>query len=975
MIFRLNMSRTVFILVVITSVSVAKIAMPNDGLDSVSRLALKEALRIQGMSADELGFFKFWAVDSFFRLKVVDRLLSRPLDVLPYVESLAGVVEGNARSPVRLVLGQFQAIDVPLVGKDTVKLLQEIEKEKSDCSQILEPLSGSLKGALVAILAGFAVGNRYLHQALARIPERELDILLGETPDFWKDEDDTLEKGFSGVLHREFGMEYDTAREVKSETLLAYARKIDREALALAGLAVVIASARAFEALKGLTVKGYEKQEVDGVEGGVLFAAETKWGRVIVGGSDDNIYKAEAALIIDLGGNDQYWNRSGGAVGVLSNPFGVVIDLTGDDVYISKKLFSQGTALFGCGVLIDGNGDDVYRGRHYTQGGAIFGTGVLWDVSGSDVYDAGFFCQGAGHYGVGLLIDNEGNDSYRSFCYSQGFAGTWGYGLVAESRGSDVYFAGGKYLHEPLLPREFRSFAQGFAIGVRPDAGGGIGFLCDFKGNDFYNAEVFAQGTSYWYSLGMLYDGEGFDHYSAQQYSQGAGIHLSVGALVDGEGNDSYFSRLGPSQGEGHDLSVGVLVDRKGDDGYYASAGQGVGLTNSVGLFIDHDGNDWYMASESLICQGSSNWARGFGGMGIFLDLAGKDWYPGRNLAQDQNRWTKGTYGSGVDLHRPATVIDYEPDVETSEASIDSVITAPVESIFKTASIWAVGNARKKVMRARKELIRLGRRAVEYVFEKKLDTKDGLESEAINALMKALPDTGKHYLFKGLRDSRFLARQNSAYWLGEMGRNAMDAVDSILLALKEKRITPRRGVYALGSIGDSTVVPKILFLLRDTFEVSRIVTAEACGKLKNPVAIDDLIYTLNDRFFTVRSAAEAALVAIGEPSVNPLLDCLANKRSPALGHVIRAIGQIVTRVDTLATEGLKSRCRQEIMCYLNHQEPFVRLCAVEALGRMMDPQVRAVLVTAQEKETDPFVQSSYRQVLTSGDGSDTPSTH
>jgi HEAT repeat protein len=369
------------------------------------------------------------------------------------------------------------------------------------------------------------------------------------------------------------------------------------------------------------------------------------------------------------------------------------------------------------------------------------------------------------------------------------------------------------------------------------------------------------------------------------------------------------------------------------------------------------------MTSESLIGQGSANWARGFGGIGVFLDLAGRDWYPGRNVAADENRWTKGSYGSGVDLPRPATVIDYEPDVDTSEASIDSVIIAPVESVFKTASIWAVGNARKKVLRARKELIRLGRRAVEYVYEHKLDTKDGLESEAITALMKALPDTAKPYLLQGLRDKRFLARQNSAYWLGELGSNARDAVDSILLALQEKRITPRRAVYALGSIGDSLVVPRILYLLKDTMEVSRIVTAEACGKLKNPVAIEPLIATLSDRLFTVRSAAEAALVAIGVPAVDPLLRSLVVQSEPALGHSIRALGAIAAKADSLTAAAVPAKCRAQLQRYLSHPAPFVRLCTVEALAKMMNDETRALLIAARQNETDLFVLNAYRYAL------------
>ncbi len=956
----------VFCLIILTAFGTTKPELADKaieeqfGLDSLSKMTLEEALRIQGMSEPELGFYKFWAVDSFFRLKVVDRLLSNPLAVLPYIESSASRVDRLDKSPSGLVFEQFRAVDVPLSAKDTLTLIKDIEKWVRKLKLAgLDTLPNNVKQAVFTVLAGFEVGNGYFQQAIAKISERELNILLGEAPNFWKDEDDTLEKGYRGILHREFGKEYDTTLELKSETLLTYARKIDRKALALSNLAVVIGSNRAVHLL---TKEHKLKPEFKG-ESGVLFNAETKWGRVIIGGAGDNIYEDDAVLIIDLAGNDRYRNRVGGAIGVLNLPFAVVIDLDGNDGYFSEKLFSQGSALFGCGVLIDWDGDDIYRAKHYTQGAAIFGTGVLWDNFGRDIYDAGFFAQGAGHYGVGLLIDNEENDSYRSFCYCQGFAGTWGYGLLTERAGNDIYYAGGKYLHEPLLPREYRSFSQGFAIGVRPDASGGIGFLCDRKGNDFYNSEVFTQGTSYWYSLGMLWDGEGYDHYSAQQYSQGAGIHLSVGGLVDEEGNDSYFSRLGPSQGEGHDLAVGVLVDRKGDDGYFASGGQGIGLTNSVGLFLDTDGNDWYMATESLICQGSSNWARGFGGIGVFMDLAGKDHYPGRNLASDQSRWTKGTYGSGIDLPRPATVIDWEPDVDTSEASIDSVITTPVESVFKTASIWAVGNARKKVLRARKELIRLGKKAIEYVYEKKLDTKNGLESEAILSLVKALPDTAKPFLLKGLRDERFLARQNSAYWLGEMGKNALDAVDSIILALKEKRITPRRGVYALGSIGDSTVVPQILYLLKDTFEVSRIVTAEACGKLKNPVAIGPLIEALGDKFFTVRSAAEAALVALGENSIDPLLGSLARLKPAALGHAIRAVGQIITKLDTLASDNTKTKCRRELGRYIGHNEPFVRLCAVEALGKMLDGDVRARLNSAKSRETDQFVLTMYRQVL------------
>ena len=944
------------------------------GIDSLTWDAIQAGMAAQGMKVDELGFFKQWAVDSFFRLKVVDRLLDHPLDCAAYTESCAVRTCSMESLPAGQLWGQWRVTDAGIKPDDSAKLWREVETESKTQLPGTESLFPAVGRSINLLLASFRVGDKYMKQAVAKLSPYELNRLVGEAPSFWKDEDDTIEKSFSGAMHREFGQQYDTLPEFKQETLLAFVRKLDRHALALSGMAVVMASAEA----RSLLMAGPIPQEAGtkatpSVDGGVVFSAETEWGTVVIGGTGDNVYHKDCCIIIELGGNDRYLNRAGGAVGVLSKPFSVLIDLAGNDYYSSDRMYSQGAALFGAGVLIDCAGNDVYRSYHYAQGAAEFGTGLLWDMAGDDMYDAGLFAQGAADFGVGLLLDNSGNDNYRCYCCGQAFASTWACGVLADMAGNDVYTAGGKYLHVPLLPREYRSFSHGFAMGRRPDAGGGVAFLCDKSGNDFYNGEVFCEGTSYWYSLGMLWDGAGFDHYTAAQYSQGAGIHLSIGVLIDEEGDDSYISRLGPAQGQGHDFSVGMLLDRKGDDYYCCSGGQGIGLTNSAALLIDEDGNDCYMTQDSLLGQGSSNWARGFGGMGLFVDLAGTDKFSQRNVATDKAFWTKGTYGSGLDYARPATVTDWEPNVDTSGAALDTAITVPVESVFKTASMWRVGNIVKKVELARKQLVKLGPKALKYVADKKMDTKDGLESEAIEALVKAWPDSSKPYLFHALRDDRYLARQNGAYFLGKLGRNAFDAVDSIMGGLKAKRISPRRGVYALGDIGDSLVVPRILYLLKDMkFEPSRIVTSEACGKLKNPVAVPNLIQTLNDPMFTVRSAAEAALVAIGKPSLEPVLVAIGFGDSPhsgtvpvpALGHALRAAGALAATLDTTAeSKSLQSKCRAAFLPYIKHPDNFVRLTAVGALGGILDESTRATLTAARAGEKDWFVLTKYREVL------------
>ncbi|MEO0081483.1 MAG: HEAT repeat domain-containing protein [candidate division WOR-3 bacterium] len=937
------------------------------GLDSLTRATLEQGLATQGITPPELGFFKQWATDSFFRLKIVDRMLDNPLEVASYTDLAAKQVQLCQGSPASLLLYQYRQIDVDIGQKDSARVHREILAETRGVRAEVEAselaaLPSAVGQAVSVVLAGFRVGSRYLTKATAGLTEKELDRLVGEAPNFWHDEDDTLEKSWAGMLHREFGLDYDTTG-VRAETVLTYARKLDRRSLALAGLAVTLGACEAFRLLESSSValaQNVELRPLEGIEGGVYASWQTAFGLVVVGANHDNIYRRDCCLAIDLGGDDSYFNRAGGAVGVLDHPFSVLVDCEGNDRYDCSRAFSQGSAVFGAGVLIDAAGNDVYRAGNYSQGTGVFGTGFLWDIAGRDIYDAGCCVQGAGHFGCGLLLEAEDNDAYRSLGYCQGFSSTWGYGLCADFDGNDCYYAGGRYRHEPLLPHEYRSFGQGFSIGWRPDAAGGIGFLYDKSGNDFYDAEVYAQGTSYWYSLGMLWDGDGYDHYTAAQYSQGSGIHLAIGSLVDNEGNDSYYSRLGPSQGEGHDLSVGLLLDRKGNDVYFASGGAGVALTNSVGLFCDMTGNDVYSSTEPVALGGGTA-ARGFASSGNFMDLAGHDRYTAGSAGSDTGYWTNGTYGSGSDLSAEPVPGDEADEGDTLETIGDS-IALPIDSIFRIAATWEVGNARARVRQARRQLHALGRRAVEYVCEKKLDTKDGLESRAIEELFKAWPDTALPYMMRALRDERYLARNNAAYWLGKMGKDAMPAVESLLLALREGRITPRRAVNALGDIGDSLVVPRIVYLLGDTFELSRIVTAEACGKLKNPAAIPGLIRSLGDRLFTVRSAAEMALVAIGEPVQDTLLSGLDRLKPPALGHALRAVAEIAAKLDSTKAASADST-RQRLVSYLGHRDAFVRLVTVQGLAKLGTEPVRESLSAARAVETNRFVLAALRKAL------------
>ena len=368
---------------------------------------------------------------------------------------------------------------------------------------------------------------------------------------------------------------------------------------------------------------------VPGVDGTVLMEWSTPQGRCVIGGGGPNRYYGDFAFILDIGGDDVY-----DLPPCKPGAFRFVADLEGNDIY-------NGTIASGVGcvdMLVDCKGNDVYRGTSWTQGAGCLGVGILADFDGDDIYTAHWCAQGAAFLGVGLLYDHAGSDHYISDVYSQGFAYAKGFGMLLERTGNDSYRAGWKYPDDRWPKRAHLAMSQGFGYGMRPwstgiGTDGGIGLLSDRYGDDVYDAGIFSQGGSYWYSLGILHDWQGADRYSAGQYSQGSGIHLSFAALLDDSGDDSYDAYAWLEQGNAHDWSSGCLEDFDGNDTYRSSgASQGCGFFVSFAYLLDSHGDDRYYIkqTDTTNSQGGGNLipARHSGSLGLLIDLGkGDDWY------------------------------------------------------------------------------------------------------------------------------------------------------------------------------------------------------------------------------------------------------------------------------------------------------------------------------------------------------------
>ncbi len=613
---------------------------------------LTDALKCIKMTPDDLRLRDDYVDVDSFRLELVDRLMREPLQTKSFNSRFlsdwinAGAEDRRFSSPS--LFGPY----LKLRGKPAPSFDGRSVSERSDLTnsefmldygKSLKKLPQPLKNVLAHLFTGLWAADSKTREAFAGLTDQEMNslranfptILLEDVEDEFKTPDELDELG---------NREEELAKEI-----LPYLAKIDVSKIIQAGDELSYATKVCVPILKNYSrtaprtqpmVKDRKDREND-----LILRLETSLGEIIIGGYGSSRYTGDPAVIIDLGGNDEYHLSIDPERDFRSS---VIFDLGGNDLYQAHGDYVYGSGFFGAGVLADLSGDDTYLARNFSLGSGLFGVGVLVDEEGNDKYFGDTFGQGAGSFGLGSLVDMEGSDQYSGALFVQGFGFVAGLGALIDSCGNDNYFAGGRYKDILRYEDHYISLSQGFAYGLRPMMSGGIGVLFDLSGNDLYTSDIFGQGSSYWFSLGSLLDAEGNDKYVSFQYAQGAGTHLCVAVLEDGGGNDVYISH-GVSQGCGHDLAFGMLWDKSGHDNYLTeSLSQGAGSANGFGILVDEEGDDGYYVETKGNTQGYGNPRRDYGSVGMLLDFSGRDRYDGNG--QDSTWWTTPSkWGVGVD--------------------------------------------------------------------------------------------------------------------------------------------------------------------------------------------------------------------------------------------------------------------------------------------------------------------------------------
>lgn len=428
------------------------------------------------------------------------------------------------------------------------------------------------------------------------------------------------------------------------------AGNLDEHSLYYSSLKAAQAAEMAYKDLKKYLAK--TKSDLSNLE----FDYFSPIGRIVICGIKDNqVEYSDAAILIDLGGNDTYRGAIG-ATSAVDLPVAIAIDMAGDDTYdnTDNHLPSQGAGILGTGILIDGAGRDIYQSITMSQGCGFFGTGILLDIEGDDDYKLETSGQGCGYFGLGFALDIKGNDNRYLYGDGQGYGGVAGVGVIADYIGDD------KYTAEPLASVADRgdyhsqgkinaNGAQGTGMGRRGDGSdghswaGGLGALIDIKGNDQYYSGNWTLGCGYWFGTGIVYEGEGDDLYKSVYFTQASGAHYCIGVILDKGGNDTHelWETSGAGIAFGWDYAIAMLYDRGGDDKYIAKIiSLGCAQIRSDALLIDIGGNDYYQLGKGQEGLGAATYRESYDhpnalspfdtyakSFALFLDIGGKDTY------------------------------------------------------------------------------------------------------------------------------------------------------------------------------------------------------------------------------------------------------------------------------------------------------------------------------------------------------------
>lgn len=284
------------------------------------------------------------------------------------------------------------------------------------------------------------------------------------------------------------------------------------------------------------------------------------------------------------------------------------------------------------------------------------------------------------------------------------------------------------------------------------------------------------------------------------------------------------------------------------------------------------------------------------------------------------------------------------------------------DALWKTGSLWEVGDNRARVQEARKAIIAAGAEGRKFALTK-LGVTAGLELRCLNAVFEGWGADAYDDLAANIGHQDASARRNVAELLSTL--NDPKAADALLAqATSEESLGPRLSqLAALAKWKVEDAVPLIIDISRSETERVRHRAAGLLGNYETGDAVARLIELLDDPVFYVRDGARNAL-AEGTPGARAV--CLARLReqlelTPAEQNPQR-IRLLLPVIATLADDAVPKLLQQA----LKHETGSIRGEAGDALvtwklrAGLLDKEVEvdALLQKALDSEYDPYAKAA-----------------
>ena len=155
-------------------------------------------------------------------------------------------------------------------------------------------------------------------------------------------------------------------------------------------------------------------------------------------------------------------------------------------------------------------------------------------------------------------------------------------------------------------------------------------------------------------------------------------------------------------------------------------------------------------------------------------------------------------------------------------------------------------------------------------------------------------------------------------------------------------------------------IDQLIEQLKSMMSVKRLAAVQELGNRKDPRAVKPLASVLrDDRSWEVRLAAEEALISIGSPSTEALVQVLKDKTCFPRRRAARALENIKDP-DPCAAEALMKASAEDADCC-------VRRFAARALAEIKDPGAAKYLDNEMKKKNVEIVAGAYKYYLRKGE--------